>query len=340
MSAGAGAGGHGGGLYGDPAAAAAADHFAAFDHDDFFFQRSPCAGEGGGGGDGLTTSITDYLQGFLDPAGVGAHLDAPCRFGDATVKQGMKKVTVQSVRPDGQAGAPVTPNSSVLSSSSCEAGGADEEPRRRSKAGRPEEEEDEEIDGDEGSAADRNCKRSKEKKARGEKRPRGPRVAFMTKSEVDHLEDGYRWRKYGQKAVKNSSYPRSYYRCTAARCGVKKRVERSHQDPSTVITTYEGQHTHPSPASLLIRGGGGGGAYAPPLAGLGFRPDLRTMIDDCPHATRMTTPGSLLLPPAAGGLLQPTPPRVLQEHRRSSSHLGGYGGVLDIIPSEPGSERA
>lgn len=32
----------------------------------------------------------------------------------------------------------------------------------------------------------------------------------MTKSEVDHLEDGYRWRKYGQKAVKNSPYPRYY----------------------------------------------------------------------------------------------------------------------------------
>lgn len=30
----------------------------------------------------------------------------------------------------------------------------------------------------------------------------------MTKSEVDHLDDGYRWRKYGQKAVKNSPYPR------------------------------------------------------------------------------------------------------------------------------------
>lgn len=30
----------------------------------------------------------------------------------------------------------------------------------------------------------------------------------MTKSEVDHLEDGYRWRKYGQKAVKNSPFPR------------------------------------------------------------------------------------------------------------------------------------
>jgi hypothetical protein len=29
---------------------------------------------------------------------------------------------------------------------------------------------------------------------------------------------------------------------------VKKRVERSFTDPSIVVTTYEGQHTHPSPA--------------------------------------------------------------------------------------------
>lgn len=49
--------------------------------------------------------------------------------------------------------------------------------------------------------------RSKPKK-KTQKREREPRYAFMTKSEVDHLEDGYRWRKYGQKAVKNSPYPR------------------------------------------------------------------------------------------------------------------------------------
>ena len=40
---------------------------------------------------------------------------------------------------------------------------------------------------------------------------------------------------------------RSYYRCTSASCNVKKRVERSFSDPSVVVTTYEGQHTHPSP---------------------------------------------------------------------------------------------
>lgn len=98
-----------------------------------------------------------------------------------------------------------------------------------------------------GGQRDKNITKPKKK---GEKRQREPRFAFMTKSEVDHLEDGYRWRKYGQKAVKNSPYPRSYYRCTTQKCIVKKRVERSNQDPSIVITTYEGQHTHHCPANV------------------------------------------------------------------------------------------
>jgi hypothetical protein len=51
-------------------------------------------------------------------------------------------------------------------------------------------------------------------KGKGEKRPQQPRFAFLTKSENENLDDGYRWRKYGQKAVKNSLFPR--YVCTHA----------------------------------------------------------------------------------------------------------------------------
>lgn len=50
--------------------------------------------------------------------------------------------------------------------------------------------------------------RGSKKQKKGEKRRREERFAFMTKSEIDYLEDGYRWRKYGQKSVKNSPFPR------------------------------------------------------------------------------------------------------------------------------------
>lgn len=86
-------------------------------------------------------------------------------------------------------------------------------------------------------------------KIKKKKKEREARFAFMTRSEIDHLDDGYRWRKYGQKAVKNSHFPRSYYRCTTASCNVKKRVERCMGDPSYVVTTYEGQHIHPTPST-------------------------------------------------------------------------------------------
>ncbi|XP_074316009.1 uncharacterized protein LOC141652442 [Silene latifolia] len=110
-------------------------------------------------------------------------------------------------------------------------------------------------------------KQTKHKKTtkQTQKRQREPRVAFMTRSEVDHLEDGYRWRKYGQKAVKNSPFPRSYFRCTSAACNVKKRVERSFNDPSIVMTTYEGQHTHPSAVVQASAFGANAAAYALPL---------------------------------------------------------------------------
>ncbi|TXG54892.1 hypothetical protein EZV62_020148 [Acer yangbiense] len=82
------------------------------------------------------------------------------------------------------------------------------------------------------------------KKTKGEKKVKKPKFAFQTRSQVDILDDGYRWRKYGQKAVKNNKFPRSYYRCTHQGCNVKKQVQRLTKDEGIVLTTYEGVHTH------------------------------------------------------------------------------------------------
>nr|QFU85202.1 WRKY17 [Diospyros kaki] len=78
-----------------------------------------------------------------------------------------------------------------------------------------------------------------------------PRIIVQTTSEVDLLDDGYRWRKYGQKVVKGNPYPRSYYKCTSPGCNVRKHVERAASDRKAVITTYEGKHNHDVPAARI-----------------------------------------------------------------------------------------
>ncbi|CAL5439625.1 unnamed protein product [Camellia sinensis] len=71
------------------------------------------------------------------------------------------------------------------------------------------------IIGDSGRSCGREKKEVKEK------------VAFKTQSEIEILDDGFKWRKYGKKMVKNSPNPR----CSAEGCPVKKRVERDRDDP-------------------------------------------------------------------------------------------------------------
>lgn len=77
----------------------------------------------------------------------------------------------------------------------------------------------------------------------------GQKIIVSTTSDVDLLDDGYRWRKYGQKVVRGNPHPRSYYKCTYQGCDVKKHIERSSDEPHAVITTYEGKHIHDVPAS-------------------------------------------------------------------------------------------
>lgn len=61
--------------------------------------------------------------------------------------------------------------------------------------------------------------------------------------------DAWAWRKYGQKPIKGSSYPRSYYRCSSSKgCLARKQVERSHLDPRVFLVTYtNSEHNHPQP---------------------------------------------------------------------------------------------
>ncbi|KAL4375841.1 hypothetical protein GQ457_02G002140 [Hibiscus cannabinus] len=60
--------------------------------------------------------------------------------------------------------------------------------------------------------------------------------------------DSWSWRKYGQKPIKGSPYPRGYYKCSTSKgCSAKKQVERCKTDASMLIVTYTSSHNHPVP---------------------------------------------------------------------------------------------
>ncbi|KAK7274303.1 hypothetical protein RIF29_15386 [Crotalaria pallida] len=60
--------------------------------------------------------------------------------------------------------------------------------------------------------------------------------------------DIWAWRKYGQKPIKGSPYPRGYYRCSSSKgCLARKQVERNRSEPTMFIVTYTGEHNHPAP---------------------------------------------------------------------------------------------
>ncbi|KAK6251421.1 hypothetical protein SCA6_005426 [Theobroma cacao] len=71
------------------------------------------------------------------------------------------------------------------------------------------------------------------------------RVSSESLLEGPH-DDGYSWRKYGQKDILGAKYPRSYYRCTyrnTQNCWATKQVQRSDEDPAIFEITYRGTHT-------------------------------------------------------------------------------------------------
>ncbi|KAL8049509.1 hypothetical protein ABFX02_06G024400 [Erythranthe guttata] len=60
------------------------------------------------------------------------------------------------------------------------------------------------------------------------------------------LDDGYGWRKYGQKDILGAKYPRGYYRCTHRNgqgCLATKQVQSSNEDPTIFEITYRRKHT-------------------------------------------------------------------------------------------------
>lgn len=69
-------------------------------------------------------------------------------------------------------------------------------------------------------------------------------------------DDGYSWRKYGQKDILGAIHPRAYYRCTHRNtqgCLATKQVQKSKEDPLVVEVTYKERHScKASQSSIFI----------------------------------------------------------------------------------------
>ncbi|KAI3805833.1 hypothetical protein L1987_21720 [Smallanthus sonchifolius] len=70
--------------------------------------------------------------------------------------------------------------------------------------------------------------------------------SMLTKFTSTLIDDGYAWRKYGQKVILNSKHQRNYYRCShkfEQGCQATKQVQKTNDEPSKYKITYNGLHT-------------------------------------------------------------------------------------------------
>ncbi|KAK9268008.1 hypothetical protein L1049_010446 [Liquidambar formosana] len=124
------------------------------------------------------------------------------------------------------------------------------------------------------------------------------------KGETAPPSDSWAWRKYGQKPIKGSPYPRGYYRCSSSKgCPARKQVERSRVDPTMLVVTYSCEHNHPLPASRnhhansnsAAASGGAAPSTTPALSAMHERlsilpePDLDQKFTDLGDESLITT---------------------------------------------------
>ncbi|XP_015698062.1 disease resistance protein RGA5-like isoform X2 [Oryza brachyantha] len=57
------------------------------------------------------------------------------------------------------------------------------------------------------------------------------------------VDDGFSWRKYGQKPIEGAMHPRNYYRCASQGCRAAKHVQATDDNPLIVDVMYHGEHT-------------------------------------------------------------------------------------------------
>ncbi|KAL0328622.1 UNVERIFIED_CONTAM: putative WRKY transcription factor 2 [Sesamum calycinum] len=199
------------------------------------------------------------------------------------------------------------------------------------------------VEGDESESKRRRIETYASEMSGATRAIREPRVVVQTTSEVDILDDGYRWRKYGQKVVKGNPNPRSYYKCTSAGCNVRKHVERaSHDLKSVILPRFErpglGSFGLPGRPQLGLGPGFGFGMNQAGLASLGLA-GLGRNQSNLPVLPVHPYIGHQPLPMNDMGLMQPKAEPKLEPHTdsglNSSDSSSVYQQLIGRLPLGP-----
>ncbi|WMV30917.1 hypothetical protein MTR67_024302 [Solanum verrucosum] len=72
-----------------------------------------------------------------------------------------------------------------------------------------------------------------------------PRAEYVEARHGEEVppEDGFNWRKYGQKLILGAKYPREYFQCVCRHCDATKMVQQMETEPLTFEVTYGESHS-------------------------------------------------------------------------------------------------
>ncbi|XP_065858959.1 WRKY transcription factor 22-like isoform X2 [Euphorbia lathyris] len=171
-------------------------------------------------------------------------------------------------------------------------------------------------------------------------KPKSKKRRNQQKREVKHVaadgvlsSDKWAWRKYGQKPIKGSPYPRSYYRCSSLKgCLARKQVERSSEDPSIFIITYTSDHSHAHPTrrnSLAGSTRNNKDLNVPKPTPKIIKHEISNLDDTIPNSSSTTTPNSI------DDLVQHVMTTIKNEQLEESNEIGMPDMIFsdDLFPS-------